>query len=58
MNQGPSAQWEHIVDRAVRGTEVSDRLVSRGEQGWELVAATQDAEFYSLFFKRPIPRET
>jgi len=55
MDKIPPIQWDYIVDRTVRATEVGDRLITRGRQGWELVTATQDGESYSLFFKRPMP---
>jgi len=45
-------KWDYIWDRELSGDRVGETLTARGQQGWELVAATENAETWSLFFKR------
>jgi len=47
-------KWQFIWDYPLDAGSVANRLASRGEQGWELVAATQSGDTWALFFKMPV----
>lgn len=47
-------RFEHEVD--LKAAEMlNDVLQERGEDGWELVAVTDDGNVFGLFWKRPAP---
>jgi hypothetical protein len=51
-------RFHHAFDLAFTGHLVPDQMRAREEGGWELVAVTQAAPYFNLFWKRPLSTES